>query len=262
MLRGIYIAAGGLSGREQAIDVITNNLANVDTTGYKADKLSSTSFGRMFLSRISDAPPEASSGTTTPPVIGPAQLSGGITEAKYVDYSPGSVTFSNNPLDLALEGPGFMKVQDTNRQVFYTRDGAFTISSDRYLVNQGGFQVLDAANRPIQILSPGEIVIEANGDLSIDGLPAGRIGLAEFTNLNDLQKAGSNLFSAGTGAIETAATETLVIQGAVERSNVNAVSALTQLLARFREFEVAARSLEMIDRTLERTVNDLSRLNL
>ncbi len=262
MLRGIYIAAGGLSGREQAIDVIANNLANIDTIGYKADKLSSTSFGRMFLSRITDSSSDLPRDISRPPVIGPAQLAGGLTESRYVDFSPGSVTFSENPLDLALEGPGFFKVEDANGQIFYTRDGAFTISADRFIMNQGGLRVLDAAERPIQVASPGEIVIEANGDLSIDGLPAGRIAVVEFSDLNAVQKEGQNLFSAGAGTVESAASATQVIQGAVERSNVNSVSALTQLLARYREFEAAARSLEMIDRTLERTVNDVGSVTL
>ena len=84
----------------------------------------------------------------------------------------------------------------------------------------------------------------------------------QFTDLNALQKEGGNLFSEGISAGKISATDTRIIQGAVERSNVNAVVALTQLIARFREFEAASRSLDMIDRTLDKVVNEMSRVNI
>jgi flagellar basal-body rod protein FlgF len=262
MLRGIYIAASGMSGREQAIDVIANNLANVDTIGFKADKLSSQSFGRMLLSRVGDIREGPAGRFSSPPPIGTAQLSGGATDARYVDYSAGSITFTGNPLDLALNGPGFFTIQDPTGGFAYTRNGVFTIDTQNYLVNQEGLQVLDAADMPIRVSGMGDIVIDANGSISIGDLPAGRLGIAEFTDINALQKEGGNLFSAGIGAGRIPAVDTQVIQGAVERSNVNSVAALTQLIARFREFEAAARSLDAIDRTLDKVVNDMSRVNI
>ena len=262
MLRGIYIAASGMSGREQAIDIIANNLANVDTIGFKADKLSSQSFGRMLLSRISDLQEGPGARFSPPPPIGPAQLLGGATDARYIDYSAGGITFTNTPLDLALDGPGFVTIQEPSGRLAYTRNGVFTIDTQNYLVTQDGFQVLDAADRPIRILDAAEISINSEGYISVGDLPAGRLGIAEFTNTDALQKEGSNLFSAGLNAGRITATDTRVIQGAVERSNVNAVAALTQLIARFREFEAAARSLDTIDRTLDKVVNEMSRLNI
>jgi len=262
MLRGIYIAASGLASREEAIDVVANNLANVDTIGYKADKLSSQSFGGMLLSRISDYQEGPAKRTNSQPPIGMAQLLGGGTDSRFVDHSAGSITYTNNPLDLALQGPGFFTISDANQELRYTRDGTFTIDTDNYLVNQGGLQVLDAADMPIRIFNAGEIVIDANGNISVGDLPAGRLGISEFANIDALQKEGGNLFSAGIEAGRLDATGTVVIQGAIERSNVNSVVALTQLIARFREFEAAARSLDVIDRTLDKVVNELSRVNI
>lgn len=262
MLRGIYIAASGMSGREQAIDVIANNLANVDTIGYKADKLSSYAFGRMLLSRIGDLQRGPAARLGSPPPIGPAQLLGGATDARYIDFSAGSITFTDNPLDLALDGPGFFTIQNPTGGVAYTRNGVFTIDTQDYLVNQEGFQVLDAADRPIRILDAAEISISPEGYIYVGDLPAGRLGIAEFTDLNALQKEGGNLFSAGIGAGKISATDTRIVQGAVERSNVHAVAALTQLIARFREFEAASRSLDMMDRTLDKVVNEMSRVNI
>lgn len=262
MLRGIYIAASGLSGRKEAIDVIANNLANVDTTGFKADKLSSRSFGGMLLSRICDYQEGPAKRFTSPPPIGMAQLLGGGTDARYIDHAAGSITYTNNPLDFALQGPGFFTIRDANQEIRYSRDGTFTIDIDNYLVNQSGLQVLDAADMPIRIFNPGEIVIDANGNISVGDLPAGRLGISEFANIDALQKEGGNLFSADITAGALPATETQVIQGAIERSNVNSVVALTQLIARFREFEAAARSLDVIDRTLDKVVNEMSRVNI
>lgn len=262
MLRGIYIAASGLASREEAIDVITNNLANVDTTGFKADKLSSQSFGGLLLSRISDIQEGPGKKIDSQPPIGVAQLLGGSTDARYIDHAAGSITYTNNSLDLALQGPGFFTISDANQELRYTRDGTFTIDINNYLVNQSGLQVLDAADMPIRIFNSGEIVIDANGDISVGDLPAGRLGISEFANIDALQKEGGNMFSAGVEAGRLDSTGTAVIQGAIERSNVNSVVALTQLIVRFREFEAAARSLDMIDRTLDKVVNELSRVNI
>lgn len=262
MLRGIYIAAGGMSSRADSIDVLANNMANVNTNGFKADKIATHSFDGMLLSRIDDAPSGVFKKAHLPPRVGPAELSGGIVESKYIDFAPGAVTFTENPLDVALEGPGFLTIQDEGGGIMYTRDGAFTISPDRYLVNQSGLRVLDAANQPIMILGDGEIKIDALGTISIDGLPAGKLGIAEFNDLSLVGKIGHNLFSADATAVPSQATGTEVIQGAVEKSNVNTVQALTKLIAKYREFEAAARSIDVIDRTLDRVVNEVGRLNM
>ncbi len=261
MLRGIYIAAGGMASRADAIDVLANNMANVNTNGYKAEKIATHSFDGMLLSRIDDAPPGVFEKAYVPPRIGPAELSGGVVENRYIDFSPGYFTFTENPLDLALEGQGFFVVEEANGQQFYTRDGAFTINQDRYLVNQGGLRVLDAADRPIQIFGQGDIQIDGRGAISIDNLPAGQLSVVEFSDINQVRKVGNNLFDADASAGRTPATGTEVIQGAIEKSNVNAVQALTKLIAKYREFEAAARSMTTIDRTLDRVVNEVGRLS-
>jgi len=259
MLRGIYIAASGMSGRADAIDVLANNLANVNTNGYKADKLSASSFNKMLLSRIDDAPPGVLGKINQPPQVGQAEMAGAIAENQYIDFTPGGTTFTENPLDLALDGPGFFTLDGGNGQVFYAREGAFTIDSDRYLINQSGLRVLDPAGQPIRIYSPGEIRVDSDGSISIGGLPAGKLGVLEFTDLNTLTKAGHNLFSSTSAS--GPATNTEVIQGAIERSNVNPISSLTQLIAKFREFEAAARTVDTIDRTLDKVVNELGRIS-
>jgi flagellar basal-body rod protein FlgG len=250
-----------MSGRAEAIDVLSNNLANVNTNGYKADKLAASSFNKMLLSRIDDAPPGVFAKINQPPQVGQAEMAGGVTDNRYIDFAPGGITFTENPLDLALDGPGFFTLDGGNGQVFYCREGAFTIDSDRYLINQSGLRVLDEAGQPISIYSPGEIKVDSDGSISIGGLPAGKLWIVEFTDVNTLTKAGHNLFSSAAAGGYAPAGSTEVIQGAIERSNVNAVYSLTQLLAKFREFEAAARTIDTIDRTLDKVVNEVGRIS-
>ena len=261
MLRGIYIAASGMSGRSDAIDVLTNNLANVNTNGYKADKLASSSFAKVLLSRIDDAPGGILANSSRPPQIGQTEMSGAVAENMYIDFTPGGTSITQNPLDLALDGPGFFTLDGGNQQVMYAREGAFTLDSEKYLINQTGLRVLDAAGQPVRIPTIGTIKVDSDGTISVDNLPVGKLGIVEFANTNILTKAGHNVFSTSVAGGSTPARETEVIQGAIERSNVNPISSLTQLLSMYRQFEASARTIDAFDRTLDRVVNELGRIS-
>ena len=188
-------------------------------------------------------------------------MAGAITEDQYTDFSPGTTTFTNNPLDLALDGPGFFTIDGGNGQTFYAREGAFTLDSEKYLINQSGLRVLDTAKQPIRINSPGPIKIDSDGSISVDNLPVAKLGIVEFADTKTLTKAGHNLFSSSAAGGALPATKTEVMEGAIETSNVNPISSLTELISKFRQFEAAARTIDVMDRTLDKVANQLGRIS-
>lgn len=234
-----YLGLRTQQALERRIATTASNLANVNTTGFKADAI-----------RFQVA------------VVDPARSSDRPHDIRFVrdaglvrDFSQGPLKTTGEPFNLAIEGDGFFAVQGPDGTA-YTRDGSFELSEDGTLVTSDGRAVLDDAGAPIVFDTRGETAqIDAQGRIRVGAANIGALQLVSFTNQADLRKIGDNLFDAGTQPPEPFTGK--VTQGALEQSNVNAVTAITDLIQISRAYEGAARIVQSTDDLRQRALQRL-----
>ncbi len=233
MVSGKYSALAGAVSREQAIANISNNLANGSTVGYKKSRVSFESLLR-----------------------GEKQIldSKGINYSRirenYSDFSQGPINVTDNPLDIAIRGDGFFKIQGPNGPL-YTRSGNFQLDSTGRLVTKNGMPVLDDGNIEISIPDPdiNKIVIDSNGIISTvddSGIPSevGTIGIVNIDNPLNLRRENNTMFSLKDGGVEVPMEEPTVSQGSLEVSNVNMTDEMSRMINGHRTFETYHKILE------------------
>lgn len=220
MDRGLYIAASGMIAEQMRQDAIANNLANASTSGYKADRITQSSFGDLLLSN-----------TSTGQVIGPLGM-GAYADEMVTDVSPQALRVTDEPLDLAIAGEGFFGVQ-TEQGVRYTRNGQFSASPTGQLVDQLGQPVLGQNGQPVQLNARGEVV-------------PGSVGVFALANA---QKEGDNYFTGAAGG--QAAGEVQI--GALEGSGIDPTRTMVDMIASFRAYEAGQKVIQTIDDTLRKT---------
>ena len=261
MVRGLYTAWTGMVNEQKRLDVISNNMANADTTGYKKQNVTSQSFDDEFAVRINDNNRD----TTTKYGIGNMNLGVKIGET-YYDFSQGSLRETGNTYDLALSGDGFFTIQTTNKQgetsIRYTRDGSFTVNTDGYLVTKDGDYVLDTNGERIQI--PGaqtaqNVAIDANGNITVDGQQIATLGIAAFENPQALLAYGENMYEA-TDAAGLQASTAAVNQGYLEMSNTNVIEEMVDMITITRAYEAGQKMIQTVDSTLQKAVNEIGKV--
>jgi flagellar basal-body rod protein FlgG len=224
MERGLYIAASGMLAEQVRQDLIAHDLANASTAGYKADRVTTQSFGDMLLQ-------DSSSGAS----IGSLGL-GARIESQTTDVTPGVMRTTGEPLDFAVEGEGFFAVRGANG-TRYTRDGQFQASSKGTLVTASGDEVLGPDGQPARLAADGTVA-------------ASQIGV---TRLDAARREGDNLF---TGTARGAAAGT-VRSGALEARAVDPISTMVDMLGSLRAFEAGQRVITTIDSTLAKATNQV-----
>lgn len=261
MVRGLYTAWTGMVNEQKRLDVISNNMANSDTTGYKKQGVTSQSFDDELTIRIHDN--NENSRTRVP--IGNMNLGVKIGET-YHDFSQGSLRETGNTYDLALSGDGFFTIQTTNKQgvtsTKYTRDGSFTVTTDGYLVTRDGDYVLDTNGNRIQI--PGaqtanNVAFDASGNVLVDGQQVATLGIASFANPQALLLYGENMYDATAAAGLQASTAT-VNQGYLEMSNTNVIEEMVDMITITRAYEAGQKMIQTVDSTLDKAVNTIGRV--
>jgi flagellar basal-body rod protein FlgF/flagellar basal-body rod protein FlgG len=227
MNSGYYAAVSGLRSQTQALEVLANNMANVSTTGFRAQRA-------IFRSLL--AGDEAGSGNALQRAVNDFSVSGG----SQTDFAAGNLLKTGNPLDLAIEGRGLFAVQ-TPAGRLYTRNGSFHSASGQ-LVDASGNPVL--GEQGAVSVPAGQVSISADGTISVQGAIAGQIGIFEFDHESSLTPVGSGYYSAPPGAARAAANSSLE-QGMLESSNVNEVSAMVELIAVERHAEMLERAMSV-----------------
>ena len=271
MWRGLYTAAAGMIQETQRTDVISNNLANVNTNGFKRDVAVSEEFEPMLIRRINDK--DMRNDVTSfkgfsvggqPPIVGTLGLGSEIAEIA-TDRSQGNFETTGNPYDIAIAGNGYLEVQ-TPQGVRYTRDGALFRSAVGQLQNVRGQAILGTNGQPINIpANTTEVSFGANGQILVrvagqDGQQqVGQLALVDFADRRALLKQGDNLYYPQQGAQPQAATGTIE-QGVLERSNANVVEEMVQLINNYRIYEAGSKSVTTQDSMLDKSVNDVGRL--
>ncbi len=254
MIRGLYTAATGMNAQTKKMDVIANDLANVNTTGYKKDDVVISAFEKVLVSKIGGAPKMGQDG-----VIGEMSLGIRVDEV-YTQFTQGSLIKTDGLTDLALQGSGFFTVQTPAGEA-YTRDGKFSISAEGMLVTQEGYAVV-GQNGPIEIGEQflnegGELNIGSYGEITLDGEIIDMLALVDFADTRTLTKMASNLLQS-TG--EPIPFEGQVTAGFLEASTVNPVTAMVDMITVSRAYESAQKAIQVHDSLLGKAVNEVGRV--
>ena len=250
------MAGQGMMLQRRHMDVITNNIANADTTGFKREMLVSHSFDTVMISRIRDVhagPPPRAMG---PQPIGRMHL-GTQVDQVFISFDMGALEETGRSTDLALLGDAFFVLQTADGERF-TRAGAFYIDDLGYLVDGVGNLLLGAGG-PINVGGPNFSVDQLGNVRGAGGALIDTIRVVSFEDNNTLRQQGSNLFSSTEPPLD-APGEFRIAQGFLETSNVDIGREMVNMLTTFRAYETNQRILQMIDESLGRAVNDIGRL--
>lgn len=258
MVKGLYSAYTGMINQEHRMDVLTNNLANAATNGYKKEGTTSQSFDSVLAFKIKDAT-EAYHLAKKIGVNNPGVKIG----EGYTDFSQGSLKTTSNTYDLALTDAGFFAVEFTNKagetSVKYTRDGNFTLTADGNLVTQDGDAVLDTNGRPIKIDTLAETQINNAGQIIQDGRIVATIQVTDFEDYDYLERYGENYYQPVEGAKEKE-SEARVYSGYLETSNISVVTEMVNMITVQRAYESNQKVITTYDGTLDIAANQLGKL--
>lgn len=258
MLRGLYTAHTGLRNEQNRMDILTNNLANASTVGFKKEGATSQPFREVLAVKVKDS----SAGLWTVQPIGHSRLGVKIGE-NYTDYTQGSFRITDNTYDLALSGSGFFALEYTNGEgetsTKYTRAGNFTLTQEGYLVNNDGMYVLDAQNRRIQLDTLTDARIDDDGRIFQTEREVAQIQVADFEDYDYLEKFGDTFFQPVEGATLTEGTAE-VKSGVLEMSNMSVISEMVNMISVTRAYEANQKIVQTYDESLDIAVTQLGRV--
>lgn len=260
MLRAFSTAATGMDAQQTMVDVIANNLANVSTNGYKSSK---ANFQDLLYLKIRQADREVSSGVTAPSGL---EIGSGVKTASISrNFSTGEMENTGNELDMAIQGDGFFQVSLPNGQLRYTRDGAFYEDANGYIVTANGYQLSPGITIPsdatsVDIGSDGTVTCQTASGSQV----VGTVELYRFANPAGLSAEGENLFretEASGSAVSGQPGEDgygSILSQYLEKSNVQMVSELVNLITAQRGYEINSRCIKTGDNMLQQ-LNQLVR---
>ncbi len=266
---GLYAACAGLRAQSQALEVVAHNLANINTAGFRGQQAtfqslvaSSGARAASALSYASDTVPDNGPGNVLNAVLNRATNNFGVLEGTHLDMTAGNLEATGNPLDVAIEGSGFFVIE-TPRGTRFTRNGSFRVSTSGQLVTADGDLVLSniqLKEKGAIAVPPGPVSIAADGTLSVNGAVAGKIQLVDFAPGTTLTSEGGTLLDAPVGSAQPMAQPALR-QGALESSNVNAISSVVTLIEVQRQAEMMQRAMSLFDTEFNHiAANDLPKV--
>ncbi len=261
MSSAMYVAKTGLDAQQNRMAVISNNLANVNTTGFKKDR---ANFETLLYQTVRAAGALTSAET---------ELASGFTVGTGVrvinsdkSYSQGNLQMTDNALDIAIDGAGFFQVLLPDGTIKYTRDGTFTRSSEGNLTTSSGYEVQPVINVPddalgISVSSDGIVAARLPGQTEEQEL--GQLELANFPNVRGLAPLGENFLAetvaSGAPILSVPAENGLgkLVQGALEASNVNVIEELVAMIETQRSYELNSKAIQSIDQMMQFISNNL-----
>ncbi len=257
MLRGLYTAWTGMRNEQKRLDVISNNMANSDTVGFKDENVASQAFDQVLAIKIRDG-----SQAYHNQAIGHLSLGVKIGEV-YTDYAQGSIRQTNGDFDVALSGSGFFTVNVTDAKgevhTRYTRNGQFQVTKDGLLVDNDG-NAIQGEGGDIQIdPNARTVAISRTGQIFVDGTEVDTLKIVDFEDYDYLLKYGNTMYQPVEGASEKEPTAE-TIQGYLEQSNVNVVNEMVDMITITRAYEANQKVIRSYDTMLDRAVNQVGRL--
>jgi flagellar basal-body rod protein FlgF len=241
MIKGIYSAASGMVPRMLKQETISNNLANVNTPGYKRES--------VFLRQLNAA--EAKAGKTE------SEWQTPMIDKIYTDFSEGSLEYTGEPLNFAIDGDGFFVVETAQGEA-YTRSGNFRINPDGILVTSDGLPVL-SDNGQIDA-SQGELTIDIDGTIRIEGDEFGKLRLVDFEKPYQLEKMSAGVYQPLPDANRSELEFTYIRQGYLEKSNVDIIKEMVDMIASYRNYESDQKAIQILDSTVDKAVNQVGRV--
>jgi flagellar basal-body rod protein FlgF len=261
MIRSLYTSVSGLITQEAKQNVITNNMANVNTVGFKGDNLSVKKFDDVLIENYD----KLVDGKNVRNVIGGLSY-GSQVDGVETSFTQGTLESTDKWTDFAIEGRGFFAVQRQNNGIdntFYSRDGHFHVNSQGYLVNDSGDRVLvsqiddngqtTGTPSPIQIGNE-TISVDSRGAFQLKSGVRYKFNTVDFEEYNTLRKIVDNLYQ-GENPMENA--ETAVRQNTLEKSNINVINEMVNMMTTMRTFESNQKVIQSIDETLGKAVNEV-----
>jgi len=250
MIYGLYLSANGLLTQGMRADVISNNLANSSTTGFKRD----------FLALRQRDPEVLRQGAFGRETQRHLLAIGGAVEGSrsHSIFQQGAMKPTGNALDMAINGSGFFKVRDDQGKMYYTRDGAFIINNEGILTTQNGMPVLNQGNGPIEVGAVGDLRIDEIGRIIADGEPIDQIGLFDVNDQDALHKVGENLFEAIEPVQEAPADTIALVTGHLESSSVSPIQEMTALIEAQRAYQANAKLIGIQDDTLGKAISQIA----
>jgi flagellar basal-body rod protein FlgG len=223
-------------------ETIANNLANASTPGYKKDQI--------FTRELTRAQARLTTRKTdweTP-----------MIDQIYTQHSQGALDRTGNPLDLALEGEGFLTVESSDGTALLTRAGNFEIDNEGYIATPDGGRLLGDGG-PINV-GGGKVVVSESGQVQVDGDAVANIRVVEVDDRNALRKIGQSEFMIPDGVNPTAAINFTIRQGYLETSNVDIIKEMVEMIISYRNYEADAQALKSQDESLENLINNVGRI--
>ncbi len=255
MIRSLYTSVSGMITQEAKQDIITNNLSNANTVGFKGDNLAIKKFDDVLLENYD----KIVGGKNVRNPIGSISL-GSKIDAVNTNFTQGMIQATEKNTDFAIDGKGFFSVQRNdgiNNGQYYTRDGHFHVNMNGILVNDSGDEVI-GRNLQTNALGPinvgnGKITCDTYGNINVNDTKMYKLYTVDFNDYNNLKKAGDNLYE-GTNPTES---QSIVKQKSLEKSNVNIVNAMSDMITTMRSFETNQKIVQSLDETLGKLVNEV-----
>ena len=240
---GIYTAYSGMKALSDALEITANNIANLNTVGFKGDR----SFNTLLRDEIKDSGVPSEIGRT---------INRSIRTDLSINYSDGDMLSTGRNLDVAIRGDGFLTINTPNGER-YTRNGNMHLDTNSMLRTAEGNPVLGVSGRPIVLPGIGEVHISDSGGVYQDGEEVDRLRIVTFQDRSQLEKEGDSLFVSKNGAAPTISTGAVVRSGYLEGANVNAVRSMVEMIGIMRHFEAIQRSVsheqnDMNNKVIER----------
>jgi flagellar basal-body rod protein FlgF len=262
MIEGLYIAASGGTKQLKKLDILSNNIANINTQGFKREMLVYEEKKSPFqqISLNGSATQNLNPYRGSDPAVSYVQVTQSLT-----DFTQGSLIKTDSPLDVAIEGEGFFVV-DTPAGIRYTRNGNFHLDGLGQLVDKGGNAIMTRSGEPILIpFDTRGVTIDQDGSISsgaeFDQDPLGQLKIVNFNNPQALAKEGEGFYKISDPSVkEILVDDAKVLQGFTETSNANAIHEMTQMIETVRQLEVFQKIIQSIDEADDQSVNSLGRI--
>ena len=278
MFKGFYTVGSGMIAQQRRTEMLANNMANSNTPGFKAEQSSIRSFPEMLMSNLDSTKIPTQKGLNLHGLSPVGGLSTGVyMQETMPSFLQGAMRETGMTTDIALidgnlpideatgmAGAVFFKLDNGNGTEAYTKNGNFTIDADGYLTNPSGNYVLDTNSQRIQ-LQNDDFAVSSNGDIMENGAVVAILGVAFADQPGLLAKSGNGLFTNAAGNLPnaqgTAGVGYSLQQGYLESSNVDAGKTMTDMLTAYRAFEANQKILQAYDRSMEKAVNEIGRVN-
>jgi flagellar basal-body rod protein FlgF len=279
MFRGFYTVASGMLSQQRKTEMLTNNMSNANTPGYKADQASMRAFPEMLMDRMDSTSVPTEKTLSLPFNQRVGKLNTGVYMQETIpSYVQGDLQETGRGLDVALldgsmpvdeetgiRGSVFLTVEGPDGSPRYTRNGNLTVNGNGFLTTNSGFYILDENGDRIQLESD-QFSVGEKGQILVDDNEVATLGVGYSNNPNQLVKQGDGLFATeGNVALPDAYDEDDVAfttkQGFLERSNVDASRTMTDMMSAYRAFEANQKVLQAYDRSMEKAANEIGRVN-